>query len=509
MSLLTRFWLQRTHALAAASPGLYYTFVWGLAFIGYAYLLLFPTIVIAAISYLVYVITQNPPISWQQQDWLLAAALIAGATIAAWISAVISKTNVKPPAGKLLEPEFFPILTDRVYELCCTYNAPVIHHIKLTTRFRTELIRTPTSGFPTNYINTLLIGIPVMSCMSPLHLKLLLTRQIGHLAETKNFRSRQIIYLRNIWDDYAQYYSQSWSPETLLLRFFFSWYAPLFKACTIPAVRHEIFVKDQCMLKITTAENAAEAIATFSVIKRYLKSKFWPTLNGSAYRVPKPDYLPYQTMDSLISTELDTRTVKHYHDLEINHEPEIDSEIPNLFQRLSSLGHDSFIAPTARKESATHHFLGDEALSFQNQFDNTWYLNNKTIWNRRYKKGIEEKKRLKILREQAAQSLLSNTEAKEYLLLIEKYVDPEVALPLYHEIVKTNVMDSDVSYELGRLLLASGDATGVDALQISMGLAKERTPACCHYIVEYMVKAGDVKEAQHYRRMIIEHQVAT
>lgn len=509
MSLLTRFWLQRMHALANASPRTYYMFVWGLVFVGCAYLLLFPALVLAAPGYLVYITIQTSPVLWQPLDWLLAAGLIAMTTIAAWISAAIYRTEVDLPAGKLLDPESFPVLTDRVHELCCTYNAPGIDHIKLTTHFRTELIRTPVSGFPTSYINTLLVGMPVMSCISPLHLKLLLARQIGHLAKTKNRRSRRIIYLRNIWNDYANHYSKSWKPETLLLRFFFSWYAPLFRTCTIPAVRHDIFVKDKCMLEITTPENSADAIATFCVIKSYLKSSFWPKLNASAFRSPKPEYLPYQTMESQVTEKLDTRTIKQLREIEINREPAPNSEIPNLFKRLSAIGHENFITPTPGSESATHHFLGDEALGIQKQLDNIWYLQNKTIWNSRYKKGIEEKKRLKILREQAAQSLLSNKEAKEYLLLIEKYVSPEMALPLYQEIVNTNVMDSDVSYELGRLLLASGDPTGVDALQISMGLSKERTPDCCHHIVEFMVKTGDVKEAQHYRRMILEHQVAT
>lgn len=508
MSLLTSFWQQRIQSFATASPGIYYMFAWGLACIGLGYLLLFPILLITALAYLSYIISLNSPMTWQSHDWLLAAGLVTGATIAAWICTAIYKIKIEPPAGKPLEPEFFPILADRISELCDTYHAPTIHSIKLTTDFHIELIRTPTSGFPTSHTNMLLIGMPVMSCMSPLHLKLLLARKIGHLAQARNHRSKRIIYLRNIWCDYAHCYRQSWKPETFLLRIFFSWYAPLFKTCTTPAVRHDVFVNDKCMLEITSPENAAEVITTFTIIKHYLKSRFWPTLNESAYKTPKPDYLPYQSMESLVTAELDTTTSKKYFEMEINRKPEIDSETPNLFKRLTAIGHEGFIAPESRKESAAHHFLRDEAIIIQKQFDSIWYLKNKALWNRRYKQGTKEKKRLKLLREQAAQSLLSNTEAKEYLLLIEKYIDPEMALPLYQEIIKTNIMDSDVSYELGRLLLASGDAAGVDALQISMGISKERTPDCCHHIVEYMVKTGDVKEAQHYRRMIIEHQVA-
>ncbi len=64
MSLLTNFWLQRMDALARSSPGLYYTLLRLLAYLGYAYLLLFPLLAIALIAYLVFsLITASPYIS--------------------------------------------------------------------------------------------------------------------------------------------------------------------------------------------------------------------------------------------------------------------------------------------------------------------------------------------------------------------------------------------------------------------------------------------------------------
>ena len=102
--------------------------------------------------------------------------------------------------------------------------------------------------------------------------------------------------------------------------------------------------------------------------------------------------------------------------------------------------------------------------------------------------------------------MLSNTEAREYLLLIDKYIDAKKALPLFKEIVKTNFMDADVCYELGRLLLEADDASGVDALKIAMDTDPNKTTDSCHHIVSYMAKHGHVQEAQHYRRMILEHE---
>ncbi len=125
----------------------------------------------------------------------------------------------------------------------------------------------------------------------------------------------------------------------------------------------------------------------------------------------------------------------------------------------------------------------------------------------RYKRGMEEKARLKILHDQAVQGLLSNDEAREYLLLIEKHIPLEKALPYYNEILKTNSLDAKVCYEAGRLLLTAGDEKGVSALQMAMDLSDALTIDSCQHIIDYLTKTGDTKKAQDYRRKIIAHQV--
>ena len=507
MSFFVKLWAQRLALLAKTSPGLYHTLILFLACIGYAYLLLFPLLAVSAVTFLGYSIYLESPQTWRLNDWLLAAMLVILTAASARISYVLYKTKPEQPAGKPLLADKFPVLLNRISELVTTYGAPEIHHVKLTTHFRTEIIRTPLTGFPSIFVNTLLIGLPVMSCMSPLHLKLLLARQIGHLARAGNSQLHHIVYLRNVWNIYLHHYSQTWKTDTVLLRLFFSWYAPFFHLSTLPAMRLETHIMDQCMLDITHQENAAEVIAAFSIKNHYLETIFWPEINASAYKIPRPACLPFSSMDSALSAALDPHTAQHIYEEEINRVTAADSETPNLMTRLKTLGYDEFVMPSSKKETAAHQFLGDRLSVIQKQLDNIWYLKNKNIWSRRYQQGVEEKKRLKILREQAAQALLSNTEAREYLLLTEKYLEPEKALPLYREIIETNCMNADVCYELGRLLLKSGDPGGIDALQIAMDLNEERTTDCCNHIANYMTRQGNIKEAQHYRRIILEHQV--
>jgi len=345
--------------------------------------------------------------------------------------------------------------------------------------------------------------------MTPLQLKLLLAREIGHLAVRKYNLLRWIIYLNYIWQQYATLYAESWQPGTLLLRIFAVPYAALFAMTALPAIRKEALVKDQCMLEITPSENAAEAITVQAIRQRYLDEQYWPILNNKAFSEAKPPYLPYSAMCKVISKSIDKNSAQLLYETEIAQLPALDSAMPNLRERLLAIGYDDYVIPESKTENAANHFLGDSFSEIQKQMDNIWYLKNRTIWAMRYKRGLEEKNRLKILHEQAAQALLSNDEAREYILLIEKYVPLEKAMPYYREILKTNSLDARVCYEVGRLLLTAGDENGISALQMAMDLSSNLTVDSCQHIVDYLTKTGNTKKAQDYRRKIIAYQVET
>jgi hypothetical protein len=476
------------------------------AAIGYGYVFIFPILAISSLGLIINTIITKPPQQWDLNDWLVSVTILITGFIAAWISSKIIKIKPDLPAGKPLHAKDFPTLIDRISELCNSFDAPEIHHVKLTPHFRIEIIRTPTSGFPLKYSNTLLIGLPVMSCMSPLQFKLLLARQIGHLAQAKNNFARRIIYLRHTLKIYKHIYSRSWKPETLLLRLFFSWYSPLFYLTTTIMARLESYRKDSCMLEITPSENVAAVVTDFHIKKLFMKTRFWPELNNSAYKLENPPYFPHACMSRFIKNEFGPEKIKLLYEAEINREPDIDSKIPSLQNRLDAMGYDELITTNENSETAARYFFEDRTEDICKQLDNVWYLKNKKIWGQKYIQGQQEGERLKLLREQVTKSLLSDAEIKEYLLLIEKYVDPEKALPLYKEIIGTDPQDSDLCLNLGLLLLEENDSHGINLLKTSMSQNPEHTVDCCNHIVEYLVKHDNTKEAQHYRRIILEHQ---
>ena len=506
---MKHFWMGRMDAMANASPALYYLFAWLLAAVGYGYLMLFPILAGFAVAFIGYMVTQASPPQWTSTDWIIALVLLGISALATWTTRAITLTRPDLPPGRPMTKADFPLLVNHIKQLVATYSAPELEQIKLTTRFEIEIIRSPVHGFPSSFNHTLLIGLPVMSCMSAMQLKLLLAREIGHLAQCRRNHNRRIIYLRSVWQHYAQEYSHDWKPDTLLLRLFFCWYAPFYSLGSEAAVKLEEFVKDRSMLEITPTENAAETIAVFEVKKRFIENEFWPELNDMAYIQPRPTWLPYSSMNSHIAEKLDKEKTQAYYNNETGQYSAADKERALLHQRMKRLGHDEFIIPAPRPESAATHFFGNALKQIQQQMDNIWYLKNKTIWSKRYQQGINEKKQLKHFRDKAAKALLSNEEAHRYVLLLQKHLEPDKSRPLLYEILKTNSHDPHVCLEIGHLLLKANDKQGVDALNLAMEMSAELTVECCHQIVKYMVLNGDMNQAQTYRKKILTYQVAT
>ena len=495
--------------LADGAPALYYALMNMLAAIGFGFLALFPIISLFSLTFVGYIAWKTPVLEWNMVEWIVSLLLLVVAGLAGWTTIAIRKLRPELPPGKPLLSGDFPTLLNRINELSTTYNSPDIEHIRLTTRFDIELVQTPASGFPLRFTNTLLIGLPAMSCISPLHMKLLLARQIGHLALSRTQPGRRIVYLRQVWQQYANLYAREWRADTALLRLFTGWYAGLFMTSTRAAMRLETFVRDKCLLDITPAEKAAEAISIYAIKQRFVDEQFWPALNDMAYAHAKPPYLPYSEMDNIMRKELDERNERVYFEKELSRTILTGDERPGLRQRLARLGYEDITIVGHRTDNAAHHFFGDSLGPIQKQLDNVWYLQNKTVWNKRYQQGMAEKQQLRNLREQAARALLSNAEARIYLQLLNKYIAPEKTLPLCYEVLKTNSLDAGVCYEVGRILLSANDARGVEALHMAMNLSDSLTVDCCQLIINYMIEIGDMRSAQQYRRMILAHQVAS
>ena len=470
--------------------------------LGYGFLFIFPlTLIVLAITVPGSIIEARDKL-----DVAMVLSAIAIAGFAAWISWYLYKVRPTLPAGRPLRQDEAPLLFELIEEARKEYGAPTIHRVRIIQSYEIEMVKTPKNGFPLVSTNTLLIGLPLLQSLSPRQLNLAVRREIIHLAGLYKRPYGWVFFLRKIWCQYRNLHQNGWHPASIIMRAFFCWYAPLFKLISQAANREEEFYADRLVNFSDRNFTLIEMLASQSIHRRYLDEQFWPELLNTAYKHPRPPYLPYASMEKSLRNRLDNQTAQLYLDAAMA-EQDIHSDTPALKQRLSRLGMHTVLLPEIEAQSATRYFTAPALELIVGQMDRIWFKSSQYDWQQKFRTGQAEQSKLVELRLQAKQGLLSNSRAWEYIQLIKKYIQGEQALALYKQVLAIDTDDARISYDIGRTLLEHMDRQGIQALEDCIQKDASYTVMACQLITEFFVRAGDSRSAQAYRRKALAYQV--
>jgi hypothetical protein len=337
-------------------------------------------------------------------------------------------------------------------------------------------------------------------------LNLAINRQLAHLARPYRRLSGWVYFIGKIWCQYRSAHQNGWHPASIVMRVFFSCYAPLFNLLAQSAIREEEFYADRVINYRDRNFALVDMLTTQSIHARYLEDYFWPHLLNNAYRFKKPPYLPYASMEHHFRSKLDNQAAQLYLDNAMAEQPK-PCATPTLKQRLNRLGIHNVLLPEMANQCATQYFSRQVLTTVIRQMDHIWIKTHQYDWQQKYRIGQQEQAQLKELRTQASQGLLTNLKAWEYIQLIKKYVDDLHALELYKQVLKIETEDARISYDIGRTLLKNLDHEGIKALEDAISKDPGYTVMACQLIIDYHVRCGDSRSAQIYRRKALAYQV--
>ena len=483
-------------------PHIYTVFLVLAALAGYGVLFMFP----AALITLAVVIPGTIIEAQNKLDVIMVLSLIASSVFVAWMSWYLFKLRLALPAGRPLKNEEAPLLFELIQEIRNEYGAPVVHTVRIVQDYHLEIVKTPMNGFPVAFTHTLLIGLPLIQSMSARQLNLAIRREVAHLARNYRRISGWAFHLRRIWCQYRDTHQSGWHPAGIIMRSFFCWYAPLFRLVSQAANREEIFYADQVVNAGDRNFIFIDMLITQSIHKRYLDEKFWPRLLNTAYKHPSPPYLPYASIEKNLRTELNNETAQQLLDAAMS-EHSNHGGIPALRQRLHRLGIQTVMRPDTDMHSATRFFTESSLDLIVRQLDHIWVRSRRYEWQQKYRTGQLEQNKLKELQVQARQGLLTNNRAWEYIQLIKKYLDDQQALDQYKEVLKIDLDDARINYDIGKTLLDHKDAQGIEALENAFGKDAGYTVMACQLTTDYFVRTGNKRSAQAYRRKALAYQV--
>jgi Zn-dependent protease with chaperone function len=488
--------VRRMERLAARSPGAYRCLVMALAVFGY--LLLF-ALVIALLLLLLALLALG-----LRHATLLSIKL--GIVVGALLVVVLRSLWVRldPPAGEPLMHEQAPAFFALLGQLVARLRTPRVHSVLVTEEFNAAVTQLPRLGVLGWYRNYLLVGLPLMQCLSARQFEAVLAHELGHLSRGHARLGTWIYRLRRVWTqlDTALTERARWGSGAI--RGVLHWYVPYFNACSFPLARRNEFEADACSVQLTSADSAAQALTSVSVIGRYLREHYWPMVGARARDSAQPAFAPYGALNASLARQLCAADAERWLARALTEPTTYADTHPSLKERLAALEAPAQFMPP-QSASAADELLGERMAALAEVFDSRWRAGVAVSWKRVYEETQRKRARLEELRLQGAPACLSVNEAAERADLEEQVGEGlAAALTLRRELLSREPQSVLARFVLGRQLLQQEDRDGIALMEAAMQGEVDAVLPGCELLSDYWWRRGERELAQQWHERAVQ-----
>ena len=338
--------------LAESAPRVYLLLASLFAIAGYAYLLLFPWLVLVSGLGIYDALFNSQAVIWSHALIWLIIATLSGLVTCRGI-------QIKPvlPAGLELEKPKTTGIFHMLEELSRHYRQPAIDRIVITGDYELQIVKSPLWALPMGSTNTLVIGLPLMQSLSPVQFRCAVARRLGQFSKRYNLTGNWLTQLRDIWPQYcvrAEFAGFGYQP----IQWFFSIYAPLYDVITVSAARIDELAADRYAMELFSDEELLETITTEAVCRLYLEEKYWPVIRKITSQDPETITKPRTAMASVLRAGLQADKALEWLVKAVAVETQWDDPVPSLARRIENIGHTQARMNTLAEKSAATVYLG-------------------------------------------------------------------------------------------------------------------------------------------------------
>lgn len=323
----------RIEVMAELYPRAYVLFTTVFALAGFACLLLFPLLVLTGVAGIYQSLTAVPGIAWPE---LLAWSFVAGCC--GLVSYRIIQFRPAFPAGVVLDRAEAPALFQLVEDTAGHYGCTGIDRIMVTGRYQLDIVSTPCSGLPLCSTRSLVIGLPLLQCLSATRFSCLLARRLGQYSRRTGPLINWLHELRDIWPHYQAPAVRTGS-GFLPVRLVFSIYTPLYSTVSTAAVRLDELQADSYAMELFSDEEVVDAITTDTVYRLFLREKYWPAVRKLSAQSGAAITKTHSGMMAVLHAGLHDDTIAQWIDKAMSMEHRWDDPWPLLGRRLDNVGH--------------------------------------------------------------------------------------------------------------------------------------------------------------------------
>lgn len=487
--------VHRMELLAQRAPRAYRWRVLALAVLGYAYLLLLIVGLLALTLLATYTL---------RSATLLGAKLLV--IVAALLLAVLRSLWVRltPPEGERLQPEDAPAFFELLTQLCTRLSAPPVHRVLITEDFNAAVSQVPRLGVFGWHRNYLLVGLPLMKCLTCEQFAAVLAHELGHLSRGHARVANWIYRLRLVWQRLDEGLNARPRFGAGLILGFLRWYIPYFNACSFPLARHNEFEADASSVQLTSRLAAAQALTNTSVISSYLQERYWPAINAGARSSALPAFAPFSALSASALQGLSATEAERWLERALTRPTNCHDTHPSLKERLEALGMPPQLAPPDA-EAAADRLLGKRAMSLATAFDSRWRMRVTPVWQKVYGDTLKKRERLALLRQQAALAPLPTAAGAELATLEEDVGEgAQRALAVGRELVARDPQSHLARFTLARQLLLQNEAEGVAMMEAVIHFEPEAVVPGSQLLRDYWWRQGQAPRAQRWHERALE-----
>jgi hypothetical protein len=320
------------YSLSLVRPRAYFILAALLALFGYAWLVMFPLLVLVGLVNL-----YDAVFGVDQVDWFSALiwSSIAAASVLVCYRLIFFKAT--GPVGQPLDDRNAPGLLQLVSELTKNFDGPVIDQVVSTDQFELKIVKTPLIPLPVLFRNTLVVGLPFIHYMSQDRFQCALAGRLGQYSKRDNPLMNWLNQMRTVWSLYCErknYRGAGYQPVSG----FFGMYAPIYKAFTVPAARFDELAADTYAMEVFNDESVLDMVTTCMVCRVYLDTKFWPVVRKYSRKNSQVLDRLQSSMSNVLRAGLKPDVIDYWMEKALASEPQLHDPVPSLAQRVDNIG---------------------------------------------------------------------------------------------------------------------------------------------------------------------------
>ena len=386
---------------------------------GYFFLFLFPYLVFESAHAL---FVELPAIK-TSEDWLIVKIWLVILLLGIFFSQKIFRLHFPRVQGLKISEELAPALYSLIAEVHQLTERPRIRNVVLTDQYELRIEATPRFGFPLLMSNTLVVGMPMLQTLSETQFRGAVMYKLGQYASGR-FRPTHWVYrTRLLWCRYYDALQKRRRMSEMPLRYFFSFYAPLFARFTVPVVRRDELVADGAVLEWLNDRDYFETVKSSAIAEVFLESCFWQKVYQLLRKNPqiKKDTLnPFAELEQ-ISGHLKSKAFRQKClQKAFSADQDFSKTSPVLCARMDNIGQSKLHDVPIVEKTAAAACLGNARKDYVLIIDKLWRLTTFATWKADDEKRRADIKTVKELSRKSQQHILGIKEMLCYAQIAKR-----------------------------------------------------------------------------------------